>query len=300
LGNPGNADNSYHVFYHPLELTLDGSAVLDGFTVSGGNADGAWPDYLGGGMANWYSSSPTVANCTFSDNSAHYGGGMENAGSPTVTNCTFSSNSATTIGGGMHNLGSSPVVTRCTFSDNSADEGGGMYNEGASPVVTNCTFSGNSAAVGGGMKNSGSSPVVTSCTFWGNSAVYYGGGMHNYSSSAQAVTNCILWGNGPDEIYNEQSDPAVTYSDIQGGYDGEGNLDEDPRFVDPDRGDFHLWPNSPCIDAADSEAPYLPEYDFEGDDRILDGDRDGEAIVDMGVDEAFWHAVYLPLALNEY
>ena len=69
-------------------------------------------------MFNELSSSPTVANCTFSGNSAaHYGGGMYNAGSsPTVTNCTFSGNSASHDGGGMFNhAGSSPDVTNCIF-----------------------------------------------------------------------------------------------------------------------------------------------------------------------------------------
>ncbi|HNS50128.1 MAG TPA: right-handed parallel beta-helix repeat-containing protein [Anaerolineae bacterium] len=302
IGVVGDAgDNSYHVFYHPLELTLDGSAVLDGFTVSGGNADGgAWPNYLGGGMANWYSSSPTVSNCTFSDNSAHYGGGMENAGSPTVTNCTFSNNSATSIGGGMHNSGSSPVVANCTFSDNSASDGGGMYNEWASPVVTNCTFSGNSAAYdGGGMRNAGSSPVVTNCTFSGNSAGYNGGGMYNEVASP-VVTNCILWGDGPQEIWNQNSQPSVTYSDIQGGSSGTGNIDDDPLFVDSGSGDYHLGPGSPCLDAGTNDAPNLPEFDFEGNPRVMDGDRNGTAVVDMGVDEAFWHVVYLPLIFRGY
>jgi len=141
---------------------------------------------------------------------------------------------------------------------------------------------------------------VTNCTFSGNSAGYGGGGMHNYYNSAPAVTNCILWGDGPDEIYNQQSDPAVTYSDIQGGYDGIGNIDADPLFANPGGGDFHLRPGSPCVDAGTNDALSLPDNDFEGDPRIMDGDGDGEAIVDMGVDETFWYAVYLPLVLKGY
>jgi parallel beta-helix repeat protein len=291
LGTEGDAsDNSYHVFYHPDELALDGSAVLDGFTITGGNADGAeWPSTHGGGLYNSYASSPVVTNCTFSGNWARYGGGMGNRGasSPVVTNCTFLDNSAQNGGGGMYNSdSSSPVVTDSTFSGNSAWYGGGMYNWYSWPVVTNCTFSGNSVDYyGGGMYNhNSSSAVVTNCTFWGNSAGWYGGGMLNRNSSP-IVTNSILWGDSPDDIYNDASEPVVTYSNIQGDYSGEGNINAAPLFVAPTNGDFHLAAGSPCIDVGNNAAADLPLYDFESDDRILDGDDDGTATVDMGVDE---------------
>ena len=63
-------ENSYHVFYHPEGTNLDSSAILDGFTVTGGNANGSgYPHYYGGGMYN-DDSSPALTNCTFADNSA--------------------------------------------------------------------------------------------------------------------------------------------------------------------------------------------------------------------------------------
>ena len=321
-----NSDNSYHVFYHPSELALDSTAALDGFTITGGNASG-YPHNSGGGMYN-DNSSPTLTNCTFSDNAAvsgtygDGGGGMYNHGSsPVLTNCTFSGNWTSwysTSGGGMLNVDSSPVLNRCTFEDNHADDmslgggmsnlegssptltdctfkgnsttykggGGGMFNGDSSPTLRNCTLWGNSAGSGGGMYNSRSSPTVTNCTFSSNSASSDGGAMHNYDSSA-TLTNCILRGDTPDEIGNDpDSTTVVTYSDIQGGYPGEGNMDLDPMFVNPGTGDFHLGLGSPCIDAGSNTATDLPPYDFEGDARILDGDRDGTAIVDMGVDEA--------------
>ncbi|MCP4708779.1 MAG: hypothetical protein GY869_09155, partial [Planctomycetes bacterium] len=70
-------DNCYHVFYHPLGTNLDTTAVLDGFTITGGNADGSGADRFGGGMNNEECSS-TVRNCAFRDNSANYGGGIYN------------------------------------------------------------------------------------------------------------------------------------------------------------------------------------------------------------------------------
>ena len=87
------------------------------------------------------------------------------------------------------------------------------------------------------------------------------------------------------EISNTASSPIVTYSNIKGGYQGEGNIIADPLFVDPSNDDYHIQETSPCIDKADNSAVGFPHTDFEGDQRILDGDNDGKATVDMGADE---------------
>jgi hypothetical protein len=225
-------------------------SVLEGFTITGGDAVG-FPDY-GGGMRN-VNSSPTVIDCTFSENLSEFGSGMYNDNSsPTVTDCTFSGNTGS-FGGGMANVNnSSPTVTNCMFSGNTVfpgglcGGGGGMYNHNSNPTVTNCTFSGNAASqgVGGGMQNiTSSSPTLTNCTFSGNTAGGYscstGGAMHNSKESSPTVTNCILWGDVPDEIINHNPDldhPTVRYSNVQGALpagtvDGGGNIDADPLFV---------------------------------------------------------------------
>jgi predicted outer membrane repeat protein len=242
-----NADNSYHVIYNPQGTALDSSAILDGFTITGGNVSGG-PSGFGGGMFNYgasnYPCSPMVINCTFRDNLARFGGGMGNFtySSPAVINCVFYNNTTIpggTLGGGMYN---------------------GMYSE---PIVTNCTFSGNSAVNGGGIYSEGlSSPVVTNCILWADSAT-----------------------NSGDEIYHTpDSTPVVTYCDVQAGTDqiwfGVGCIDKDPCFAGAASGDFHLLADSPCIDTGTNSAPSLPPTDFEGDSRIFDG------IVDMGVDES--------------
>jgi hypothetical protein len=165
--------------------------------------------------------------------------------------------------------------------------GGGMVNFESAPVLTNCIFSGNSSASNGGaMKSSYSGPKLVNCTFSGNTTSSgYGGGIYN-SYVEFSLTNSIMWGDTPDEIYTSYGDlTVITYSDIQGGYIGEGNLNIDPLFVDPPNGDFHLSADSPVIDMGINSAPNLPVYDFEGDPRTLDGNGDGTAIVDMGVDE---------------
>jgi hypothetical protein len=233
--------------------------VLDGFTVTNGSAGN------GGGMRN-FGSSPTVTNCVFASNSASRGAGMLNdqGSNPTVTNCMFASN-AGEYGGGMYNAyGSHSTVTNCTFEDNSAAWfGGGMDNKDSNPTVANCTFTSNWGQYGGGMFNeANSSPTVTNCTFGGNSDNAGGGGIYCTSSSSPSLANCILWGDTPGEIALVDSTITVTYSDVQGGWPGTGNIDADPVFV----GAYgRLLPGSPCIDAADNTAVPADTEDLDGD-----------------------------------
>jgi hypothetical protein len=275
----------------------------------------------GGGMYNG-ECNPTVTNCTFSDNSANNGGGMWNslAGPQvndctfsenetvkgyviplmdgfgggmgndfswsTVTNCTFSGNIAYWEGGGMYNGASGPSVTDCTFSHNIAENGGGMFNSASLPSVTNCIFSGNWVSNwGGGMGNDASYPTVTNCTFTANRAVA-GGGISNFLGwpGGPTVKNCILWNNTPQQIYDWLSSPSVTYSDVQGGWGGTGNINLDPIFADAD-GRLSS-PSSPCIDAGDNDAVSGVATDRDGNPRIVDGNVDGDPRVDMGAYEA--------------
>ena len=354
-------DSVYHCFY----ITAD--TIIDGLTITGGNANGDVPDQRGGGIYI-YQASPTITNCTLTGNSAEFGGGiynrrsspsimncifMENAAvnyggaienyqsspaidkciisentaqkgggiyndqsSPTISDCTLSKNNSTESGGGIYSRESSPIITNCNFKDNASDfgggilngaespskiiscsfngntaatSGGGMYIDTSSPAITNCILSDNSATYGGALYNDNSSPVMVNCTLSENSAINCGGGMRNKNASTANITNCILWANtAPDdpEIYNDDtSTPIITSCNIQGGYVGQGNINSDPLFVSPSNGDFHLTATSPCIDTGTNSAPAIPDTDFEGDPRILDGDNDGAATVDMGADE---------------
>jgi predicted outer membrane repeat protein len=190
IGAAGSSDNSYHVV---LGAT---GATLDGFTITGGNADGASPANRGGGMYNPDGNSPTLENLIFLENSAAYGGGLYNYySSPTLKSITFIRNSATTYGGGLYNIGSSPVLTNVTFSGNTAAEsGGGILNrDNSNPVLTNVTFNGNTAeGDGGGIANlSTSNPIIHNTIFWGNTAPV-GAQISNANGSLPSVSDSIV------------------------------------------------------------------------------------------------------------
>jgi predicted outer membrane repeat protein/parallel beta-helix repeat protein len=216
-------ENSYHVV---TGSGCDETAILDGFTITAGNADGSHPNNYGAGMYN-YKGSPMLTNCIFSRNSATWGGGMQNSNSsPTLNNCTFSNNSAVNRGGGIFNLdNSSPTLINCTFFGNSADLGGGMQNWDSSPILTNSIFSGNLADDrGGGMENIRSNLTLTNCTFTGNSVRGYGCGVFNLHSSS-TFTNCTFSRNTARRsggIYNYDSGSTLTNCIL---WENAGNID---------------------------------------------------------------------------
>jgi hypothetical protein len=206
----------------------------------------------------------------------------------------------------MYNSSGNPTIRNCAFNGNLAANGGGVYNSTfSSPTLVNCTFSGNVAsAYGGGLYNL-SYPTVANCTFIGNLATTNGNAVYN-SSSNPTMANCIIWGSGTTPIYNSSSTPVITYSDIQGGYTGTGNINADPVFVhnpsagsdgkwgtaDDDYGNLQLQCTSPCIDAGKNSAvPGGITTDIAGAPRFADlpGVPDtglGTApIVDMGAYE---------------
>ncbi|GAB3707639.1 hypothetical protein GCM10027592_41970 [Spirosoma flavus] len=213
------ADNSYHVINN-AQTGIDNTAVLDGFVITGGNANGTGNADGGGGMLN-VSSSPTVRNCSFLANSATFGGGMHNytSSNPNVSNCSFLANSAP-AGGGMYNMfSSSPILTNCSFLTNSASNGGGVYDgNGSSPRLTNCSFQVNTATNGGGMYNSGGSPSLINCSFQANTASGLGGGVYNDNGSP-SVTNCSFQANTASNngggMYTEGGNPSLTNCSFQ-------------------------------------------------------------------------------------
>ncbi|HUW20359.1 MAG TPA: choice-of-anchor Q domain-containing protein [Sedimentisphaerales bacterium] len=231
----------------------DANCGLFGFVITGGNSSGEGGGICGNGTA------ARIAYCFIRDNHAEGSGGG-------LGDCD----------GG---------IGYCIIRDNTATGGGGLSN--CDGPVVNCLITNNSSdGDGGGMVCSGNSTVVN-CTIVGNSAGVKGGGMFCTDTSVVAATNSILWGNtalfGP-QTYNFGGSVVITYSDVQGGHAGEGNIDSDPLFVAPGIDNYHLEPFSPCIDVGDNNGvPPSADWDLDGNPRIVAGRVDMGAYEFQGV-----------------
>ena len=177
----GRSENAYHVFYHDGWERKDNSAILDGFTISDGNADSAeWPFSDGAGIRFNKRSEFGATHIT-----------------PIVRNCTFKNNSALDKGGAIYNHeGASPTIENCTFIDNSAQDGGAIHNYQGAPVIKDSTFTGNSATARGGAVGVDDSGItIDNCTFNDNTSDNNAGGVHLKGTEPMEVTNCYFNGN---------------------------------------------------------------------------------------------------------
>ena len=254
----------------------------------------------GGGICCSWDSSPTITNCTIQENFASYGGGIEIEGTSSVfiTDCTIKGNMAEQ-GGGIYCIRhysseSMDIIRNCTIDGNLAAEGGGMYlYEWVQLKIIGCAITRNAASYGGGIYclSAGYPLGITNCVIAENSAFWSGGGIfcdresfpsiihctiaRNVASltagidchnSSPTVVNSILWNDSLQEISaSGEGHPAVTYSDIQYGYTGEGNIDSDPRFIDPGTGDYRLQAGSGCIDSGTREVASDTDKDTDTD-----------------------------------
>ncbi|MCC7568353.1 MAG: right-handed parallel beta-helix repeat-containing protein [Candidatus Methanofastidiosa archaeon] len=271
------------------------TVTVDGFTITNGKAKNGGGIYLDNADA-------VVTNCRI------YGNTATDSASGGVS-------SATARGGGMCIEYASPVVTNCIFTENTvfADAqgeslstatavGGAVYTVGGIldqswPVFTNCTFAGNeawaSASAAGYYLLRRFLPGIEVTTF-------LGGGMYNGTQAHTLITNCIFWDNDSatvlfdteTEIWSvNMAHTSLTYSNVQGGYPGEGNLNADPLFG----ADFSLLPTSPCIDTGiDASGTSLGRVSND----IRGADRPFSASFDMGAYEHVSLSVVLTLTLD--
>ena len=281
-----NDENSYHVV---TGSGVDADAVIDGFTITAGNANGPLPLDNGGGM-------------------------YIESGTPTVSDCYFVANVASR-GGAIHHFEGGAALIDCYLGGNAAGLwGGAIDNFSAEPTLVNCVLVGNTTAGEGGAIHSDLSTVtLTNCTIARNKASNRGGGVFNYVAVTLVITNGIVWGNSdstgsgePAQLFTNPSNKVtVNYSCLQGwtgGFGGVGNIGDDPLFrrppdpgpdglwngVDDDYGNLHLRALSPCVDAGDNNADTdffapgiqpLPDHDLGGFPRIANN------IVDLGAYE---------------
>lgn len=257
-------DSGHRGFYFHQGETAD--SVLSGFTIRGGRINGA--NIPGGGIYCEYSS-PTIINCVVEDCGAQLGGGIGCiGGEPAIIGCTIKKCTASSAGAGLYVLDSTATVVGCTISENSASgsvRGGGAYCAGEADVTfKNCIIAGNSAKAGAGIlveQSAGGvawgeqcSVSIVNCTIAQNrltSASGGSGGGVDVGDGDVTILNSIIWDNGGAGIAPTYA-ASVNYSDIQGGYFGQGNLSADPQFADSV---FHLGAQSPCIDAGDPSFP---------------------------------------------
>jgi len=260
------------------------SPTITNCIISGNTADN------GGGVCCIGSAtigSATIANCTISENTTTGNGAgvyLDSGGSATITNCTISGNTGHE-GGGVCCTGYSPTIANCTISGNTASWGGGVFSFMSDFLtITNCIISGNTAHPrGGGVLLAYCTATISNCIIWGNIATLAGGGVHylfdnwstitnctisgntadwgggvyleHVSSNPIIITNCILWGDtaaSDQEIYAFYEEVAVSYSDIEGSWPGEGNIDCDPSFCYPDTANYYLAVNSCCVAAGEN------------------------------------------------
>jgi hypothetical protein len=276
-------DNSYHVVTGPSDAA---GAVLDGFTVTAGHADGPGPRHYGGGLYN-PGGNLEVVDCTFKGNAAAFGGGVMNQGAAlTMVNTQVVGNRAFVLGGGLYNEEGDAMLHNARIVGNAADYaeiagGAATYNLNANLTLANSTVADNLSP---------------------NGRAIAGFSWDFVAASAIEVSNSILF-NGGDEIWsNNPGTVDVRYSTVQGGWAGTGNISANPQFVSPGArstegewidGDYRLQGTSPAINAGSNAALPADILDLDEDGNVaeplpvdLDGEpRVEESQVDMGAYE---------------
>ena len=165
---------------------------------------------------------------------------------------------------------SSPAITKCLIKDNSS---AGIYCSGsASPTIKNNWIYDNSKGIE--FASSNSTAAVSNNTIVDNTNYGITG-----ADTSPTITNCIIWRNSDD-----LSTCTATYSCIEDGDAGTGNISNYPYFEDYANNDFHLTLNSQCINRGDPNGSYTGQIDIDGEDRVAD-EMFVDARIDMGADE---------------
>jgi hypothetical protein len=188
------------------------SCILTGFTIVNGT---------NGVHCN--SADPTISDCVLADNA---NAGLRCVdGDPTVTNCRIMGNAGDGI-----NLSSSRVNNRATVSNCriTGNQGRGMHCNKSRDWIANCVIAGNRAEGIWSYRSRGL--TIRNCTVFANAEAGI------YSDSAKmTILNSIVWDNasqGASQIYSSPGDVTATYSDVQDGFSGLGNINVDPCFAE--------------------------------------------------------------------
>ncbi len=239
--------------------------ILEGFTIRNGSRDS-------GAAIRCESSSPQIRNCIVTGNQ---GGGVSLSDSSAVlANCLIRGNSAGNFGGVACGSGAQTLVN-CAIIDNvSQYAGGGVDCSYGTTTIRHCTIIGNSGAVGGALACRYASKVhLESSIVWSNGDAPLQIPKNSWNPPLLQVSACTVEG-GRSAVLAD--DPATVLWD-------DNNSDADPRFAFP--ADFHLLPDSPCIDAGLAAGVSDPTLDLDAQPRVIDGDSDGLPAPDQGAFE---------------
>jgi hypothetical protein len=310
IARGGGGDYAVFTIYGAMRVVMADLTITNGYNSTGGGIDNkhglltlndcvltaneAWAH--GGAV---YNDNGTLAinDCVLSANiSRLLAGGIYNGGTMTMTRSTLSDNSATQAhGGGIMNSGTL-TITSSTISGSSAGlYGGGMFNSGT-VSMTNSTLSGNSAVEdGGGILNDNGTVTLISSTLADNSTAATGGGIYIRSGTI-SPRNTIIAGNtdvgGAPDVHGAVS--SLGHNLIGNTADNSGWVSSDLQNVDPDLGPLQDnggptetmalgCGSSPAIDAGDNSS--APATDQRGEARVVPGDCDATAIIDIGAYE---------------
>lgn len=261
---------AFYIPYGPTE-----ASIIRGLTIKNGHSNGAYPLNCGGGILI-YNSSPKIENCIFYFNWADAGGAVfidePFQPSATIVDCKFLDNFGYIRGGAMCLVdGAETEINNCIFTGNTAYDGiggaggGAISTHNAFPHIENCLFFNNESDEGGALHfDFNSVPSLQNCTIANNNALNLGGGIYLKSSYGPSATNSIIWNNTPDQLFLEGSDIDITYSDVQDGHSGVGNINSDPLFVTGVNGNFYLSQtsagqavDSPCLNSGSDLASMI-------------------------------------------
>ena len=230
--------------------------------------------FNGGGIYCLNHSSPIIMSVIIKNNTGVWGYGIscEYTSHPNMVNVIISGNSVEPQyfieSGALYCWNSNPNLKNVTIAGNSGGSSG-IYCYNSNPnlenvIITNNTLVNFTGQVGGIYCYANSHPNLVNVTITNNYTDSFNGGIYCQYSSGITLVNCIIWNNSPNEIvlsYDDSNLITIYHSDIQGGEASiigsdsnivnwlEGNIDEDPLFVNAESGDYHLMDDSPCIDS---------------------------------------------------
>ena len=278
--------------------------IADNTSGRGGGDSGGKPGGHGGGVYLSGTSMATFSRCTITGNSCGSGPG----GSVGIYPYDWYAGKAGGKGGGVYiEAAASAEFANCLLAGNRGGNGG----RGACFEENDCVQQGNPGPGGAMYGESGATAFLVNCTVADNASgtatggdpapeLPYGGGIQ-MDGGTLTVANTVFWGNTAvegtiedNQLYNPGT-LTIEYSCVEGwtgALGGDGNTGDDPMFVGYEDGDYHHLPGSPAVDGGTNSPPGgLPDYDLEGNPRVVDGDGDVEswtgaaATVDMGVYE---------------